>query len=65
MPAARKGQIMDFIEKIFGINPDGATGSLEFLLLALPAAAVAYITLQQPTPEHRSELTCSVSMRVA
>ena len=42
-----KGTIMDFIEKIFGINPDGATGSLEFLLLVLSVAAVAHITLHQ------------------
>jgi hypothetical protein len=41
-----EGKIMDFIEKIFGVNPDGATGSLEFLLFALPVAAVAYIMLR-------------------
>ena len=34
---------MDFIEKIFGVSPDGGTGSLEFLLLAIPVAVVAYI----------------------
>jgi hypothetical protein len=29
---------MDFIEQIFGIAPDGGTGSLEFALLLLPIA---------------------------
>jgi hypothetical protein len=36
---------MDFIERIFGINPDGGSGSLEFLLLALPVAILASIYL--------------------
>jgi hypothetical protein len=27
---------MDFIEQIFGISPDGGSGSLEFLLLLIP-----------------------------
>jgi hypothetical protein len=25
---------MDFIERIFGLSPDGGSGSLEFLILA-------------------------------
>jgi hypothetical protein len=33
---------MDFIERIFGISPDGGSGSLEFLLLTLPIIVVAY-----------------------
>lgn len=32
---------MDFIERIFGISPDGGSGSLEFMLLFVPAAAIA------------------------
>jgi len=31
---------MDFIERIFGIAPDGGSGSLEFLLVVLPIAGV-------------------------
>jgi len=30
---------MQFIERIFGIAPDGGSGALELLLLALPCAA--------------------------
>ncbi len=29
---------MDFIEQLFGISPDGGSGSLEFLLFAIPVA---------------------------
>jgi hypothetical protein len=39
---------MDFIEDIFGVAPDGGSGSLEFLLLtALVAGAVAYAALRR------------------
>jgi hypothetical protein len=34
---------MDFIERIFGISPDGGTGSLEMLLFALPIMGVIAI----------------------
>jgi hypothetical protein len=27
---------MDFIERIFGLAPDGGSGSLEFMMLAIP-----------------------------
>ena len=33
---------MDFIERIFGVSPDGGSGSLEFLLFALPIAGIIY-----------------------
>lgn len=36
---------MDFIERIFGISPDGGSGSFEFLLLALPIASIVCIGL--------------------
>jgi hypothetical protein len=37
---------MDFIEKLFGVSPDGGSGTLEFLLLVVPLmAAVAIVTL--------------------
>jgi hypothetical protein len=31
---------MDFIERIFGIAPDGGSGSLEVLLFVIPVAGV-------------------------
>ena len=31
---------MDFIEKIFGIAPDGGSGSLEVLLFLLPVVGL-------------------------
>ena len=34
---------MDFIERIFGISPDGGSGSFEFMLLFVPVAAIAAI----------------------
>jgi hypothetical protein len=34
---------MDFIERIFGVAPDGGSGSLEFLLFAIPIAGIAYL----------------------
>lgn len=32
---------MDFIERIFGVSPDGGSGTLEALWLAAPFAALA------------------------
>jgi len=34
---------MDFIERIFGISPDGGSGSFEFLLFAVPVAGIAIV----------------------
>jgi hypothetical protein len=34
---------MDFIERIFGIAPDGGSGSLEFLLFLIPLAGLAWL----------------------
>jgi hypothetical protein len=34
---------MDFIERIFGIAPDGGSGSLEFLLFLIPLAGIAWL----------------------
>ena len=31
---------MDFIERIFGISPDGGSGSFEFLLFLIPIVGV-------------------------
>jgi hypothetical protein len=34
---------MDFIERIFGISPDGGSGAFEFLLFAVPLAGIAIL----------------------
>lgn len=34
---------MDFIERLFGIAPDGGSGALELLLVAIPVAALAVL----------------------
>jgi hypothetical protein len=39
--------VMDFIERIFGFAPDGGSGSLEFLLFAVPLAGIAYLALRR------------------
>lgn len=31
---------MDFIEKIFGISPDGGSGAFELLLFLIPIAGI-------------------------
>ena len=38
---------MDFIERIFGVAPDGGSGSLEFLLFAIPIAGIAYLIVRR------------------
>lgn len=40
---------MDFIERIFGISPDGGSGSLEALLFAIPVAGLAYLAYRRRT----------------
>jgi hypothetical protein len=32
---------MDFIERLFGISPDGGSGALELMLLAVPLLILA------------------------
>jgi hypothetical protein len=39
--------LMDFIEKLFGVAPDGGSGALEFLLFAIPIAGVCYLALRR------------------
>lgn len=36
---------MDFIERVFGISPDGGSGALEFLLFAIPICGIAAVAL--------------------
>jgi len=39
--------IVDFIETIFGIAPDGGSGLLELLLLAIPVAGSCYLLIRR------------------
>ncbi|MEO8655665.1 MAG: hypothetical protein ABI409_16175 [Ramlibacter sp.] len=34
---------MDFIERIFGVAPDGGSGTWEMLLFAIPIAGLGYL----------------------
>jgi hypothetical protein len=34
---------MDFIERVFGLSPDGGSGWFEFLLFAIPLAGIAWL----------------------
>ena len=38
---------MDFIERLFGIAPDGGSGNLEFLLFAIPIGGICYLVLKR------------------
>jgi len=40
---------MDFIEKLFGVAPDGGSGVLEFLLFVIPIAGISYFALRRRT----------------
>lgn len=45
---------MDFIERLFGIAPDGGNGALEFLLFALPIAGIVYLAYVRRRRRQRS-----------
>ena len=38
---------MTFIEDIFGVAPDAGSGALEFALVIVPLAAIAFIALRR------------------
>ena len=38
---------LDFIEKLFGLAPDGGSGALELLLIAVPVAGLWYLALKR------------------
>jgi MYXO-CTERM domain-containing protein len=40
-----KETVMYFIERLFGVSPDGGSGSVEFLLFAVPVLGVGLLTL--------------------
>jgi hypothetical protein len=42
-PAGRRLKNMDFIERIFGVSPDGGNGSTEFTYVAALFIAVAIV----------------------
>jgi hypothetical protein len=39
---------MDFIERLLDISPDGASGSLEFLLFAIPIIGLLLVARVRP-----------------
>ena len=45
---------MQFIEHLFGIAPDGGSGSLELLLFVIPVAGVSYLILRRVFKRLRS-----------
>ena len=34
---------MNFIEQLLGVSPDGGSGSLEFILFAIPICGIFYL----------------------
>jgi hypothetical protein len=38
---------MDFIEQLFGISPDGGSGSLELALFLIPIAGAAWLAYRR------------------
>ena len=44
---------MDFIERIFGIAPDGGSGSLEVLLFLLPVAGLYLLYRRRASTRRR------------
>jgi hypothetical protein len=46
---------MDFIERIFGISPDGGSGSFEFLLFALPIVGICLIYIYRSRAKARKK----------
>jgi hypothetical protein len=47
---------MDFIERIFGVSPDGGNGSLEFMYLTgivVAACLIAYVLHRSHTAKSR------------
>ena len=38
---------MDFIERIFGISPDGGSGVFELLLFSIPIAGIAWLYIRR------------------
>jgi hypothetical protein len=48
---------MDFIERVFGMAPDGGSGSFEFLLFLVPLAGIAFLYFRSKRNEtHRDRV---------
>ena len=45
---------MDFIERLFGLAPDGGSGSLEFLLFLIPVAGIVWIVAARRRSSQRA-----------
>jgi hypothetical protein len=48
---------MDFIERIFGISPDGGSGSLELMLFLIPILGLALLGMwrvRRKSADHRA-----------
>jgi hypothetical protein len=46
---------MDFIERIFGISPDGGSGAFEFLLFAIPIVGLCFLALRRRRRRERDD----------
>jgi hypothetical protein len=46
---------MDFIERIFGIAPDGGSGLFEFLLFLVPLAGIAFLYFRNKRNQARRD----------
>ena len=53
LPNTEEAEV-DFIERLFGLSPDGGSGSLEFLLFAIPLAGIAYFTIRRSSNRRRN-----------
>jgi hypothetical protein len=47
---------MDFIERIFGVSPDGGSGSLEFAYLTAVVIAVALVVYRSCHRRNRDQM---------
>jgi hypothetical protein len=45
---------MNFIERVFSVSPDGGSGILELLLIAIPTMAVGAVWYWKTRNLHRS-----------
>ena len=45
---------MDFIERLFGVSPDGGNGMLELLYIVVAIAVVAFVTLKVRSRKRRN-----------
>jgi hypothetical protein len=46
---------MDFIERVFGLSPDGGSGWFEFLLFAIPLAGIAWLWRRRVNRQRRDD----------